>query len=114
MTAVLDGIKDGTAQLKQFERELIIQQAELDGWIEGKRAYFASRAAQKVRISMNLPTLGAARLPAPPLTSRGRSSSPDKYLQALRHDKPSILNFALAEFQGDIPQSVSDFVAIWL
>ena len=103
MTTVLDGIKDKNRQPEYFERELIIQQAELDGWIEEKRACVASVTAQKARISMNRPPLGAVGLPTPPLISRGRSSSPDKYLRALRYGKPSISNFAFAELQGDIP-----------
>ena len=111
VTAVLDAIKDKTAQLERFERELIIQEAELEGWIEERKVRLASVAAQKARISMNQPPLSVVGLPTPSSTSRGRSTSPDKYLQALRNGKPSILHFALAKFQGDIPQSVSDLVA---
>ena len=111
MTAVLDGIKDKTAQLEHFERELIIQQTELDGWVAEKRVRLASVAAQKARISMERPPLGVVELPLPSSTSRGRSSSPDKYLRALRNGKPPILDFAFAELQGDIPQSVSDLLA---
>lgn len=87
VTAVLDRIKDKTAQLEHFERELIIQQAELDGWIAEKKVCLASVAAQKARISMNRPPLGVVGLPTPSSTSRGRSSSPDKYLRALRNGK---------------------------
>ena len=111
VTAVLDGIKDKTAQLEHFERELVIQQAELDGWIAEKRVRLESVAVQKARITMERPPLGVGGLPPPASTSRGRSSSPDKYLRALRNGKPPILNFAFAEFQGDIPQSVSDLLA---
>ena len=64
VTAVLDGIKDKTAQLQNFERKLIIQQAELDGWIAEKRVCVASLAAQKARISMERPPLGVGGLPA--------------------------------------------------
>ena len=99
VTAVLDGIKDKTAQLEHFERELIIQQAELDGWVAEKRVRLASVAAQKARISMQRPPLGVVELPLPSSTSRGRSSSPDKYLRALRNGKPPILDFAFAELQ---------------
>ncbi len=111
VTAVLDGIKDKTAQLEHFERELIIQQAELDSWIAEKRVRLASVAAQKARISMNQPPLGVVGLPTPSSTSRGRSSSPDKYLRTLRNGKPPILNFDFDELPGDIPQSVSDLLA---
>ena len=110
VTAVLDRVKDKTAQLEHFERELIIQQAELDGWIAEKRVRLASVAAQKARV-MERPALGVGGLPPPASTSRGRSSSPDKYLRALRNGTPPILNFAFAEFQGDIPQPVSDLLA---
>ena len=108
---MLDGIKDKTAQLEHFERELIIQQAELDDWIAEKRVRLASVAAQKARISMERPPLGVGGLPPPASTSRGRSSSPDKYLRALRNGKPPILNFAFSELQGDIPQPVSELLA---
>ena len=111
MTAVLDMVRDKTAQLKYFERELIIQQAELDDWIAEKRVRLASVAAQKAKISMERPALGVGGLPRPASTSRGRSSSPDKYLRALRTGKPPILNFAFSEFQGDIPQPVSELLA---
>lgn len=111
VTAVLDGIKDKTAQLEHFERELIMQQAELDGWITEKRVRLASVAAQKAKISMERPPLGVIELPPPSSTSRGRSSSPDKYLRALRNGKPPILNFGFADLRGDIPQSVSDLLA---
>lgn len=111
VTAVLDGIKDKTGQLEHFERELIIQQAELDSWIAEKRVRLESVAAQKARISMERPPLGVIELAPPSSTSRGRSSSPDKYLRALRNGKPPILDFALAQLQDDIPQSVSDLLA---
>ena len=111
VTAVLDGLKDKTAQLEHLERKLLIQQAELDGWIAEKRVRLAGVAVQKARISMERPPLSVVGLPTPSSTSRGCSSSPDKYLRALHNGKPPILNFSLAEFQGDIPQSVSDLLA---
>ena len=111
VTAVLDGIKAKTGQLEHFERELIIQQAELDSWIAEKRVRLASVVAQKARISMERPPLGVIMLATPSSTSRGRSSSPDKYLRALRNGKPPILNFDFNELPGDIPQSVSDLLA---
>ena len=111
VTAVLDAIKDKTAQLEHFEHELIEQQAELEGWIEEKRVRLASVAAQKARISMDQPPLSVVALPTPSSTSRGRSSSPDKYLRQLRNGKPPILNFDFDELPGDIPQSVSDLLA---
>ena len=111
VTAVLDGIKAKTGQLEHFERELIIQQAELDSWIAEKRVRLASVAAQKARISMGRPPLGVVELAPPSSTSQGRSSSPDKYLRALRNGKPPILEFGFHELPGDIPQSVSDLLA---
>ena len=108
---MLDGIKAKTGQLEHFERELIIQQAELDGWIAEKRVRLASVAAQKARISMERPPLGVIKLAPPSSTSRGRSSSPDKHLRALRNGKPPILNFDFDELPGDIPQPVSDLLA---
>ena len=110
VTAVLDKIRNQTARLEHFERELVIQQAELDDWIAEKRVCLASVAEQKARLSMDQPQWAVVGLPKPSSTSRGRSSSPDKHLQALRNGKPSILNFAFAEVQGEIPQSVSDLL----
>ena len=111
VTAVLDGIKAKTSQLEHFERELIIQQAELDGWIAEKRVRLASVMAQNAGISMGRPPLGGIVVVPLTSTSRGRSPSPDKYLRQLRNGKPPILEFAFAELPGDIPQSVSDLFA---
>lgn len=100
---MFDGIKDKTAQLEHFERELNMRHAELDGWIEEKRVRFASVAAQKAKISMNRPPLNFVGLPTPSSTSRGRTTSADNHLQVHRNAKASILNFSFTETQGDIP-----------
>ena len=62
MTAVLDRIKDKTAQLEHFERELIIQQAELDGWIAEEKGLPRECSGAKGQDIHEPTTLGCCRV----------------------------------------------------
>jgi hypothetical protein len=110
VTAVLDGIKNQTACLEHFERELFLQQAELDDLIKEKRASLESVKGRKVKMSVEAPPGADFSNYNPSSKSRGRSTSPDKYLTKLALASPPIIPRPFTNPDGPLPQLIKDLV----
>jgi len=110
VTAVLDGIKNQTAWLEQFERELFLQQAELDELIKEKRARLESVKDRRAKMSMEPPAGANFAHYKASSTSRGRSTSPDKYLTKLALASPPLIPRNFMNLDSPLPQLIKDLV----
>ena len=114
-TAALDSLKHNTLQLEALDREIKAQEIQVQQWIASKRQRLALVAQHSHDVCTMGPTniLDSAPRLRQPESSRGRSSSPTRYLDKLAQGSPPILLCSFETITDDPPRLVDDAVTFF-
>ena len=113
-TAALDSLKHKTLQLEALDREIKAQEIQVQQSIASKRQRLALVTQHNHDVCIMGPNVldSAPRLRQPE-GSRGRSSSPTRYLDKLAQGAPPILLYSFETIENDPPKLVDDAVTFF-
>ena len=111
VTAVLDDIKHNARVLESFERQINLQQSQLQDLITIKRRRLAElhrdkRQVWETDMAHPLDTAPILRNDKSTSASRTRSTSPVKYLSTMSTAEPPIFPYDFKESPDSVPESV--------
>lgn len=114
-TAALDSLKHNTLQLEALDREIRAQEIQVQQSIASKRQRLAFVTQHNHDVCAMGPTniLDSAPRLRQPEASRGRSSSPTRYLDKLAQGSPPILLCSFETIEDDPPKLVDDTVTFF-
>ena len=114
-TAALDSLKHNTLQLEALDREIKAQEIQVQQSIASKRQRLALVTQHNHDVCIMGPTniLDSAPCLRQPEASRGRSSSPTRYLDKLAQGSPPILLCSFETIEDDPPKLVDDAVTLF-
>ena len=113
-TAALDSLKHNTLQLEALDREIKAQEIQVQQSIASKRQRLALITQHNQDVCIMGPNIldSAPRLRQPE-GSRGRSSSPTRYLDKLAQGAPPILLYSFETIEDEPPKLVDDAVTLF-
>jgi len=103
-TAAIDGLKTSARWVEALEREISLQQSQLDALVAEKK----TRLIDIHHIQSEMAAGRPAPVLAQPGTSTTRSLSPSKYLAKLAAGNPPIVYHTFEEYLDPLPQSVRE------
>ena len=114
-TAALDSLKHNTLQLEALDREIKDQEIQVQQSIASKRQRLALVTQHNHDVYIMGPTniLDSAPRLRQPEASRGRSSSPTRYLDKLAQGSPPILLRSFETIEDNPPKLVDDAVTLF-
>ena len=114
-TAALDSLKHNTLQLEALDREIKAQEIQVQQSIASKRQRLALVTHHNHGVCIMGPTNILDNSPClrQPEASRGRSSSPTRYLDKLAQGSPPILLRSFGTIEDDPPKLVDDAVTLF-